>query len=79
MKSNPYYWTRKQINKLLGETYMAADGGPYGIKIVGYIMEKHDFIAVEVLGDSVRYDKPLYRIDFSKASYRYKLPKEPPQ
>lgn len=65
--------TKINLSKLIGHKYPAADGGNYGIYVVGYIPEQNDLIVLKVCGGSVCYDKPLMRIDAFKASYRYRL------
>ena len=55
--------------------YPAADGGDYGITIVGNLPEKNDFIVMNVTKGKVRYDEPPRRLDIHKASYRYQMNK----
>ena len=61
------------LHCFVGHTYPAADGGNYGIYVVGCIPEKNDLVVMTVAGGKVRYDEEPRRLDAFKASYRYKL------
>jgi len=63
------------LHRFIGHKYPAADGGNYGIYVVGCIPEKNDLVVMTVLGGEVKYDlnSPPRRLDAFKASYRYKL------
>ena len=67
----------EDFQKFIGKCYPAADGGNYGIYVVGALPEKQDFIVMTVLGGKVQYgvDEPPRRLDMFKASYRYQLDK----
>jgi hypothetical protein len=57
----------------VGWNHLAADGGNYGIFIVGLLPEKNDFVVMNTVGGKIRYDEAPRRIDYFKASYRYRL------
>ena len=61
------------LHCFVGHKYPAADGGDYGIYVVGCIPEKDDLVVMTVSGGKVRYDEAPRRLDAFKASYRYKL------
>ena len=61
------------LHCLVGHKYPAADGGNYGIYVVGCIPETGDLVVVTVAGGKVRYDEEPHRLDAFKASYRYQL------
>ena len=61
------------IHRFVGHKYPAADGGNYGIYVVGCIPEKNDLVVIPVSGGEVKYDQPPRRLDAFKASYCYKL------
>ena len=63
----------EKYKHLMGKQFMAADGGNYGIYVVGCLPEKDDLIVMTVVDGKVQYDKHPHRIDLFKASYRYIL------
>lgn len=72
---NYYNWSEKQIQSVIDGTFMASDGGGYGIKIIGYDHKKSEFISIHVGADGkLANPNKEYRISYFKASCRYKLP-----
>ncbi len=64
--------------RYVGRNHQAADGGNYGIYIVGLLPEKDDFVVMYTFdGGKIRYDEDPRRLDYFKASYRYILTEEP--
>jgi len=61
------------LHCFVGHMYPAADGGNYGIYVVGCIPEKNDLVVMTVAGGKVRYDEEPRRLDAFKAGYRYNL------
>lgn len=60
----------------VGGFYPAADGGSYGIRILGYVRETMEFIVIvcNANGKSLQYGpQDPHRLAAIKASYRYKL------
>lgn len=64
---------KDSLHHFIGHQYPAADGGDYGIYVVGCIPEKNDLVVMSVVGGKVRYDEEPRRLDAFKASYRYQL------
>jgi len=62
-----------KLHCFVGHKFRAADGGDYGIYVVGCIPEKDDLVVMTVSGGKVRYDEEPRRLDAFKASYRYIL------
>jgi len=65
----------ENYEQYIGNKFMAADGGNYGIYIVGAIPEVDDFVVMTVLKGKVQYNESPRRLDMFKATYRYKLDK----
>ena len=59
--------------RYVGLNHQAADGGNYGIFIVGLLPEKEDFVVMSTVAGEIKYDEKPRRIDYFKASYRYVL------
>lgn len=57
----------------VGTFATAADGGSYGIYIVGYLPKVDDFVVMETIFGEINYGAEPYRLDADKASYRYVL------
>jgi hypothetical protein len=66
------YRKGEQLRELVGNKYPAADGGSYGIYVVGCIPEKDDLVVLYTHNGVVEYGEPR-RLDGFKASYRYCL------
>jgi hypothetical protein len=64
--------------RYVGQYHQAADGGNYGIFIVGVLPEKQDFVVLNTLNGEIQYNEEPRRIDYFKASYRYVLKDEQP-
>jgi len=60
---------------LINKVFMAADGGNYGIFVIGYLEEVDDLVVIDTIGKKIdyRYYNPIHRLDVFKASYRYVL------
>ncbi len=61
---------------VVGKQIPAADGGNYGLMILGYHPAARDFIVVPIkwmTGEELEPQNPPRRIDCFKASYRYVL------
>ena len=63
----------KNPERYVGLNHTAADGGAYGIYIVGLLPAKNDFVVMNTVLGKIRYDEPPRRLDYFKASYRYVL------
>jgi hypothetical protein len=57
----------------IGGTYFAADGGGYGIYIVGILPDVSDFVVMDVRQGKIDYTAQPRRLGCYKASYRYVL------
>jgi hypothetical protein len=63
--------------KYVGRNHQAADGGNYGIHIVGLLPEKQDFVVMPTVNGHIVYSGEPFRLDYSKATYRYVLTEAP--
>lgn len=63
------------INDLLDKQFRAADGGNYGIQVLG-ILNEDTMVVVNIMwntGKTMWSTPRLYNINYFKASYRYDL------
>ncbi len=68
----------KNPGKYVGRNHQAADGGNYGIYIVGLLPEKKDFVVMHTVNGAILYSEDPHRLDYFKASYRYILMEKSP-
>ena len=60
------------MENYIGEYFKAADGGNYGIYIVGILLKVEDFVVMTTINGKIVYSEEPRRLDYFKASYRYK-------
>ena len=65
----------KQRHSLLFKDLPAADGGNYGVRVIGYVEETDDYIITEITWNTkevIDQDKEPRYIDAFKITYRYR-------
>ncbi len=70
--SNPDFL--KQRYSLLFKDLPAADGGNYGVRVIGYVEETDDYLVLGINWNTkevIDPDKDPRRLDAFKMSYRY--------